>query len=103
MRNILIPAALAIIVGTSGMAFAAGTAAPVAKPAAISAMAASQQSIAGTVKAIDLKNHSLTLANGVSYVLPSTFKDPGLKVGEKVTVKYQINGKAYDATAVSIG
>lgn len=102
MRNILIPAALALIVGTSGMAFAAGTAAPIAKPAAVSAMAA-PQSVASTVKSIDLKAHTLTLANGISYVLPPTFKDPGLKVGQKVNVKWQMNGKAYDATSVTLG
>jgi len=104
MRNFMIPAAIALVLGTSGMAFAANTAAPMAKPAAVSAMATTAPlSVASTVKAFDLKTHSLTLANGISYTLPATFKDPGIKVGERVTVKYQANGKAYDATAVTIG
>lgn len=103
MRNILIPVALALVVGTSGMAFAAGMApAPIAKPAATSAMA-TPQSVAGTVKSFDLKTHTLILNNGISYKLPATFKDPGLKVGEKVTVKWQMNGKDYDATGVTLG
>ena len=102
MRNFLIPAAIALMVGTSGVAFAASTtaAAPAAKPAA---SATADQSISGMVKAFDLKTHSLTLDNGVAYVLPATFKDPGLKIGEKVTVKWHMNGKAYDATTVTIG
>ena len=103
MRNFMIPAAIALVLGTSGMAFAANTTAPMAKPAAVSAMASAPMSVASTVKAFDLKTHSLTLANGISYTLPATFKDPGIKVGERVTVKYQANGKAYDATAVTIG
>lgn len=101
MRNILIPAALALVVGTSGMAFAATTTMAV-KPAAAAAVAA-PQSIASTVKAFDLKAHTLTLANGIAYTLPATFKDPGLKAGAKVTVKWQMNGKAYDATSVTLG
>lgn len=103
MRNLMIPAAIALVVGTSGIAFAANVATPMAKPAAVSAMAAAPLSVASTVKAFDLKTHSLTLANGATYVLPATFKDPGIKVGERVTVKYHINGKAYDAIAVTIG
>ncbi|KKC33635.1 DUF1344 domain-containing protein [Devosia psychrophila] len=102
MRKILIPLALALIAGSSGMAFAASTATPAAKPAAISSMA-TPQSIGGTVKAFDLKSHSLTLNNGIAYTLPSTFKDPGIKVGQKLTVQWKMNGKAYDATSVKLG
>ena len=101
MRNFIIPAALALVVGSSGMAFAATTVTPTVKPAAVSATAG--QSISSTVKAFDLKSHTLTLANGIAYNLPANFKDPGLKVGEKVTVHFQMNGKAYDASAVTIG
>lgn len=103
MRKILIPVALALIAGSSGMAFAAGTAAtPAAKPAAVSS-AATPQSIGGTVKSFDMKTHMLTLDNGIAYTLPSTFKDPGIKVGQKVTVQWKMNGKAYDATSVKLG
>ena len=105
MRKILVPVAVAMILGTSGMAFAAGanaTPAPIAKPASTAAMA-TPQSISSTVKSFDLKAHTLTLANGIAYKLPSTFKDPGLKNGEKVTVKWQMNGKDYDAQSVTLG
>lgn len=102
MNKFLIPAALALVAGMSGATFAASTtAAPVGKPVAVAPMAA--QSISGTVKAFDLKAHTLTLDNGIAYILPATFKDPGLKVGEKVTVKWQMNGKIYDATSVTVG
>ncbi|MET3924948.1 DUF1344 domain-containing protein [Devosia sp. 2618] len=102
MRKILIPVAIALIAGSSGMAFAASTAAPAVTAPVTTPMAAAQ-SISSTVKAIDLSTHTLTLANGIAYVLPATFKDPGLKVGDKVTVQWQMNGKAYDATKVTLG
>ncbi|MFK4809397.1 DUF1344 domain-containing protein [Devosia neptuniae] len=104
MRKIIVPVVLAFVVGTSGMAFAATTTpmAPAAKPAA-AATIAGPQTISSTVKAFDLKSHTLTLANGVAYKLPATFKDPGLKAGSKVTVKWQQNGKEYDASSVTLG
>lgn len=87
MRKFLVPAALALVLGTSGLAMAA-TAAP--------------QSITSTVKAFNGSTHLLTLANGIQYSLPATFKDPGLKVGERVTVKWEMNGAAYKADSVII-
>lgn len=102
MRKIIVPVVLAFVVGTAGMAFAANYSAPAAKPAA-AATIAGPQSISSTVKAFDLKSHTLTLANGVAYKLPATFKDPGLKAGSKVTVKWQQNGKEYDASSVTLG
>ena len=36
---------------------------------------------------------SLVLDNGSSFTLPNTFKDPGLKVGEKVRVSWDMSGK----------
>lgn len=103
MRKFLVPAAIAIMVGSSGLAMAAGTtpAAPAAAPAA--AATTNAQSVTGMIKALDLAKHTLTLANDITYVLPATFKDPGLKVGEKVTIKWQMNGTAYDAQSVTIG
>ena len=100
MRKFLVPAAIAIMVGSSGLAMAAGVT-PAAAP--VAAAATSAQSVSGMIKALDLSKHTLTLANGITYVLPATFKDPGLKVGEKVTVKWQMNGTAYDAQSVTIG
>jgi Cu/Ag efflux protein CusF len=73
---------------------------PAAKPAVTSQ---AEQAVSGTVKAFDLKAHTLTLADGKIYQLPATFKDPGLKAGEKVTVHWKMNGSAYEATNVTIG
>lgn len=103
MRKIIVPAVLALIVGTSGMAFAATTTPMAPAIKAPVAATAAPQSISSTVKAFDLKGHSLTLANGIVYKLPATFKDPGLKAGSKVTVKWQQNGKEYDASSVTLG
>jgi hypothetical protein len=44
----------------------------------------------------------LTLANGDSFTLSSTFKDPGIKSGEKVKVAYQKTGKKLQAEMVTI-
>ncbi|MEO5806811.1 DUF1344 domain-containing protein [Devosia sp.] len=86
MRKIILPVALAIALGSSGIAFAAAP-----------------NTAVNTVKSFDLKAHTLTLENGVNYVLPATFKDPGLKVGAKVTVKWEMKGKAIQADSVTLG
>jgi hypothetical protein len=51
---------------------------------------------------IDAKAMTLTLKNGSHYMLPATFKDPGIKVGEKVTIAYEMVGKKHQATAVTL-
>lgn len=86
MRKILVPVALALVMGGSSFAFAA-----------------TPQAISGTVKSFDLKAHTLILDNGITYTLPATFKDPGLKAGAKVKVMWEMNGKAYQADSVSLG
>jgi len=100
MRKFVTPLLIALVAAAPGAAFAATTAMPAAKPAVTSQ---ADQSISGTVKAFDLKAHTLTLADGKIYQLPATFKDPGLKAGEKVTVHWKMNGTAYEATNVTIG
>lgn len=110
MRKILAPVAIILLAVAPGAAFAENAmAAPVGTPAAPAATAPAaaampaDQSIKGVVKAFDLKNHTLTLDNGIAYVLPTSFKDPGLKAGEKVTIMWHMDGKNYDATQVTIG
>ena len=88
MRKVLVPAAIALVLASSGLAMAATTPAP--------------QSVTSTVKAFNGSTHQLTLANGIQYTLPATFKDPGIKVGERVTVKWEMNGKAYQADSVVV-
>lgn len=85
MRKFLFPTVAAALVMTSVGAFAAG-----------------DTMTKGVVKSFDLKAHSLVLDNGISYVLPATFKDPGLKVGTKVTVGWQMVKKLHNADSVMI-
>ncbi|WP_075290116.1 DUF1344 domain-containing protein [Pararhizobium arenae] len=56
----------------------------------------------GTVKAFDAKTMTLTLKDGSHYLLPANFKNPGLKIGEKVKIAYDMVGKKHQATAVTI-
>ena len=83
MRNLLIPATLALSVGFSGAVFAATA------PAV------------GAIKAIDAKNDSITLVDGKTYMLPKGFKLNTLKVGEKVSVKWELQNGKNVATAVT--
>jgi Cu/Ag efflux protein CusF len=85
MRNILIPAAAAALLATSALSFAAA-----------------QQHATGTVKAFDSKAMTLSLDNGTTYMLPKTFKDPGLKAGEKVNVAWEQSGSNKMADTVTI-
>ncbi|WEJ34885.1 DUF1344 domain-containing protein [Devosia sp. SD17-2] len=100
MRRYIAPILIALVAAAPGAAFAASAVTPAAKPAVT---APADQTISGMVKAFDLKAHTLTLADGKTYQLPATFKDPGLKAGEKVTVHWKMNGTAYEATSVTIG
>jgi hypothetical protein len=89
MRKLILPLTLALIAAAPGAAFAASTtAAPAPRPAA-----SSQADQA----------HTLTLADGKTYQLPANFKDPGLKMGEKITVHWKMDGAKYDATSVTLG
>lgn len=101
MRKLFAPIALALMVGTTGIAFAASPT-PAVKPPVTAPMLATT-SISSTVKAFDLKAHTLTLANNIVYKLPMTFTDPGLKTGAKVTVQWRMNGKEYEADSVKLG
>ena len=68
--------------------------------AAAGAMAATTTN--GTIKSMDTKAHTLTMADGSVYVLPSTIKASGLKVGEKVAVIWDMKGTSKDASKVTI-
>lgn len=83
MRVILAPAVLAAALALAPVAFAA-------------------QSAAGSIKALDMTTHTLTLDNGTVYYLPTTFKDPGLKVGEKVSIQWDMKDGKHQAQSVTI-
>ena len=81
MRTLLVSAAAAALLATS--AFAA-------------------QHVTGTVKAYDAKAMTITLSDGSTYMLPKTFKDPGLKAGEKVDLSWNQTGKDKVVDTVTI-
>ncbi|TKT77355.1 DUF1344 domain-containing protein [Aquamicrobium sp. LC103] len=84
MRALLVPAAVAAILATSAFAFAA------------------PQHTSGVIKTYDAKAMTLTLADGSSYTLPKTFKNPGLKAGEKVSLTWDQTGTRKMADQVTI-
>lgn len=82
MRKILFPAVAVALVASSFGAFAATS------------------PDTGAIKAIDATAMTLTLADGMVFKLPTTVKAADLKVGEKVTVSYKVNGTVNDAETV---
>ncbi|PWK63863.1 DUF1344 domain-containing protein [Aminobacter sp. AP02] len=84
MRKLLVPAAAVAVLATSGLAFAAA------------------QHTDGTIKSVDMKAMSLTMADGTTFMLPKTFKDPGLKAGEKVSVMWDMSGTHKVAESVKM-
>ncbi|ODT83856.1 MAG: hypothetical protein ABS76_02825 [Pelagibacterium sp. SCN 64-44] len=99
MRKYIVPALVALTVALPGAAFAAST---TATPAPAAATTSADQMISGTVKSFDLKARTLVLADGKSYELPVNFKDPGLKIGEKVTVHWKQSGTMNEVTSLTI-
>jgi hypothetical protein len=83
MRSLFIPAVAAAFLATIPLALASDMA-------------------SGTIKNFSLKTHNLTLDNGTTYTLPNTFKDPGLKVGEKVHVSWQMKDGKHMADSVTV-
>lgn len=83
MRAYMLPAAIILSIGAGSLAMAATT-------------------TDGVIKSLDMKANTITLADGTAYMLPKGFKDPGLKVGEKVAVIWDLKGKVHEASAVSI-
>ena len=83
MRAYMLPAAIILSIGAGSLAMAATT-------------------TDGVIKSLDMKTNTITLADGTAYMLPKGFKDPGLKVGEKVAVVWDLKGNIHAASAVSI-
>lgn len=82
MRSYLFPLALGLSVAAAG------------------AMAATTTN--GVIKSMDAKAHTMTLADGSVYVLPTTIKASTMKVGEKVAIIWNAKGAAKDATKVTV-
>lgn len=75
MRKLFVSATLATILATGSMALAA------------------VHHTTGNIKTYDAAAKSLVLQDGTTFQLAKTFKDTGLKVGEKVTVAWDMSGK----------
>ena len=84
MRKFLFPTVIAAVMASSMGAFAA------------------ESPTTGTIKALDMKAMSVTLEDGTSFMLPKTFKDPGLKVGEKVTIAWKMVDKAHEVETITV-
>lgn len=103
MRLPLLAFTLAAALG--GPALADTTPAPTATPPAATAPVKARPALSttvGTISAFDLKKLTLTLADGSVFRLNRHFKDPGLKVGEKVSVAWVQKGKHELARKVTI-
>ena len=83
MRNLLIPVTIAASLSMTPLAFAA-------------------QTVNGSIKALDMSAHTVTLDNGTVYYLPDNFKDPGLKVGEKVKISWNMQDGKHEASDLTI-
>lgn len=84
MRKLVISAAAAAVLASGSIAFAA------------------VKHTTGMIKSFDAMAMSLVLENGDTFTLPKTFKDPGLKAGEKVRVSWDMSGANKVAEAVKI-
>jgi Cu/Ag efflux protein CusF len=84
MRKLLVPAAAAAFLASSALAFAA------------------THNASGQVKSFDMHAGTLTLSNGTQYKLPTGFKDPGLKAGEKVNISWDMKNGSRTAEKVMI-
>ena len=70
MRKFVTPAALAALLATASVAFAADA--------------------TGTIKAVDASSGMITLDNNAQYLLPAAIKPTDVKVGAKVKVTYTV-------------
>jgi len=84
MRKLIVSATAAALLASGSVAFAA------------------VKHTTGTIKSYDGTALSLVLDDGSTFTLPKTFKDPGLKAGEKVRVSWDMSGKNKIAEAVRI-
>ena len=64
------------------------------------AVLAAASTATGPIKAIDAKTMTITLADGTVYTFPATVKLAGFKVGEKVTITWDMKGTAHEASAI---
>ena len=74
----------------------------VALPLVASASYAAMLTDTGKIKALDAKTHQITLQDGKHFTVPATWDFAAYKVGEKVTVTYDVQkGKMNASTVVA--
>jgi len=83
MRFKFVPALVAISLAFAGAAYASTT-------------------TNGQIKAIDQSAHTLTLADGTVYQLPSGFNAAAFKAGDKVAVIWNMKGSMHEASSVTL-
>lgn len=71
-----------------------------AATAALAAGTVSAATIAGEIKIVDAKQRTITLSDGKVYWLAAALKVDNLKIGEKVTIKYDQAGTKAVATKI---
>jgi hypothetical protein len=84
MRSFILPVAVGLPLATSSVA-----------------MAASSKMVDGTIKSIDMKTHSVTMADGTSYMAGKHVNLKRLKLGEKVAVTVGHKGKTLEALKIA--
>jgi hypothetical protein len=85
MRKLVVSAAAAAILASGSIAFAA-----------------TMHHMTGKIKSFDQTAMTMMLDNGTDFTLSKTFKDPGLKAGEKVRVSWEMSGKHRIAESAKI-
>lgn len=68
--------------------------------AVIAASGAYAAQASGNIKTMDMKAHTVTLADGKMYELPASYDMSKLKANEKVKVTYSNKGSKHMATAI---
>ena len=75
---------------------------PIATGLLIISAAAFAATASGTVKSVDPKAGTVTLDDGVTYMLPSTVKADTIKVGSKVKVTFDKTGGKMVASKIDV-
>jgi hypothetical protein len=100
MRSYLLPLAVISGIAFSGVAFAGTTTTPATTATTAAATAMAPMVTEGTIKKINTKHNYVVLSDGFKYHLPQGYSMKDLKVGEKVSVTYELKGKFHNASAI---
>lgn len=99
MRSYLLPLAVISGIAFGGAGFAGTTTTPTTG-ATTAATAMAPMVTQGTIKKINTKHNYVVLSDGFKYHLPAGFAIKSLKVGEKVSVTYELKGKVHNVSAI---